>query len=305
MRYLVRKLVSFVITLFFISVITFFALQILPGDPAVLILGTEGDPAQLKNLQQQLGLDQDPITRYFNWIASLFQGDMGESIRYSLPVAGLVRDGLSVTLWLALMGVGFSLIISIPLGILCAIRKGTFWETIILSSTQIGMAIPAFWLGILLINLFALRLDWLPPTGYTSLKSLILPALALAIPRAAVLIRVVRSSMLNTFGQDYMRTAKSKGLSQQVVLYKHALKNASINIVSVAGVHLTQLLAGTIVLEQVFGLPGLGQLLLAAVLQRDLPLVQGLVVTAATMILVVNLIFDLFMASLDPRVRFD
>lgn len=252
-----------------------------------------------------MGLDQDPVTRYLNWIISLFQGDLGDSIRYNLPVSGLIRDGLPVTLWLALMGVGFSLAISIPLGILCAVRKGTLWDTVILTVSQAGMAIPAFWLGILLINLFSLRLAWLPPTGYTSVKSLILPALALGIPRAAVLIRIVRSSMLGTFGQDYMRTAKSKGLTQRAVLYKHALKNASINIVSVAGIHLTQLLAGTIVLEQVFGLPGLGQLLLAAVLQRDLPLVQGLVVTAATLILLANLIFDLVIASLDPRVRFN
>ena len=171
--------------------------------------------------------------------------------------------------------------------------------------TQFGMALPSFWLGLLLINLFALRLGILPPAGYTSGASLILPALALALPRAAVLIRVVRGSVLDALNQDYIRTARSKGLPQYMVLYKHALKNAAVSIAAVSGVQLTQLLGGTIVIEQVFGLPGLGQLLLAAALMRDLPLVQGLVVTSAALILAVNFGLDLVLLSLDPRLRYE
>ena len=171
--------------------------------------------------------------------------------------------------------------------------------------TQLGMALPAFWLGLLLIDLFAVKLNWLPPAGYTSTASLVLPAFALAIPRAAVLTRVVRSSMIDALSQDYIRTAHGKGLARRAVLYKHALKNAAINIFAAAGVHLTQLLGGTLVIEQVFGLPGLGQLLINAALQRDLPLVQGLVLVSAALILIVNFGLDLLLLALDPRLRFD
>ncbi|NLL87512.1 MAG: ABC transporter permease [Firmicutes bacterium] len=305
MRYVTEKIVSFAITLLLVSTVTFFGVNVLPSDPAMLILGTEGDPERLESLRQELGLDRHVLARFVRWLRGMLSGDMGRSIRYSVEIAPLIRNALPVTLLLAVSAVGLALLISIPLGIGCAVRQGSFLETASLLLSQLGMALPSFWLGLLLINLFALRLGWLPPAGFTSGYSLILPALALAVPRAAVLTRIVRGSMLDALSQDYIRTARSKGLPRQMVLYKHALKNAAVSIASVAGVHLTQLLGGTIVIEQVFSLPGLGQLLLAAALQRDLPLVQGLVVTSAALILLVNFGIDLVLMGLDPRLRYE
>jgi len=305
MRYLRDRIISFAATLLLISAVTFFAVNVLPGDPALLILGTEGDPERLASLRQELGLNQPVLIRFAGWLTGMLRGDLGRSIRYSVDIAPLIKNALPVTLLLAVSGVGLALLISIPIGIGCAVRHGSLFETLSLVMTQFGMALPSFWLGLLLINLFALRLGILPPAGYTSGASLILPALALALPRAAVLIRVVRGSVLDALNQDYIRTARSKGLPQYMVLYKHALKNAAVSIAAVSGVQLTQLLGGTIVIEQVFGLPGLGQLLLAAALMRDLPLVQGLVVTSAALILAVNFGLDLLLLSLDPRLRYE
>lgn len=305
MQYVIRKVLSFIVTLVLISVITFISVNVLPGDPALLIVGTEGDPARLEIVRQQLGLDRPLAVRYLQWLSGVIHGDFGQSIRYSQDIAALIKGALPATLSLAFMGVGLAVICSIPLGVFCAVKQRGILAKVMLLISQAGMAVPAFWLGLVLINVFALKLGWLPPTGFDSPLSLILPVMALALPRAAILTRVVRECMLEAMQQDYLRTARSKGLSERVVMYKHALKNAAVSIMSVAGVHLTQLLGGTIVIEQVFSLPGLGQLLLAAVLQRDLPLVQGLVVVTAALVLFVNLLLDLALALVDPRVRYE
>lgn len=305
MQYVIRKVLSFIVTLVLISVITFISINVLPGDPALLIVGTEGDPARLEIVRQQLGLDRPLAVRYLQWLSGVIHGDFGQSIRYSQDIAALIKGALPATLSLAFMGVGLAVICSIPLGVFCAVKQRGILAKVMLLISQAGMAVPAFWLGLVLINVFALKLGWLPPTGFDSPLSLILPVMALALPRAAILTRVVRECMLEAMQQDYLRTARSKGLSERVVMYKHALKNAAVSIMSVAGVHLTQLLGGTIVIEQVFSLPGLGQLLLAAVLQRDLPLVQGLVVVTAALVLFVNLLLDLALALVDPRVRYE
>jgi len=305
MRYLRDRIISLAVTLLLISAMTFFSVNVLPSDPAILILGTEGDPERLESLREELGLNRPVLARFASWLGGLLSGDLGRSIRYSVDIAPLIRNALPVTLMLALAAVALALLISIPLGIGCAVKQGSLFETLSLILTQLGMALPSFWLGLLLINLFALKLGLLPPAGFTSWASLILPAWALALPRAAVLTRVVRGSMIDALNQDYIRTARSKGLPQLLVLYRHGLKNAAVGIASVAGVQLTQLLGGTIVIEQVFGLPGMGQLLLAAALQRDLPLVQGLVVTSAALILLANFGLDLILLGFDPRLRYE
>lgn len=313
MKYYARKALSFTLTLFVISIITFATLQILPGDPAVLVLGTEADAQTLANLQVQLGLDKPPVHRYLGWLSGLFRGEWGRSIRYNTSVGQLIAQSLPVTLTLAFLGVMLALLIAIPLGVSCAVNSGKWWDGAGIIFSQLGMAIPGFWMGILLIQLLAVRYSFFPPSGYvpftegigSSLYSLTLPAIAVALPRGAILTRMVRASVLDTLGQDYIRTAYSKGLSKRRVLFKHSLRNAGVNVFTVAGIQIIQLLVGTIVIEQVFALPGLGQLLLHAVLQRDIPLVQGLVMVGATLILSVNLGFDLLLAIIDPRVRYE
>lgn len=305
MQYAIRKIISFSLTLVVISLITFAALQVLPGDPALLILGTEGDPSAVEALRARLGLDEPAPIRYARWVLGLLRLDMGESLRYNTPAAELIGRALPISLLLAAAAVLLALGLALPLGVLCAVHRGRLWDYVGLTFAQFGMAIPSFWLGILLIQVFAVRFELAPPGGYQGIPSLVLPAVALSLPRAAILTRMVRASMLDILHQDYVRTARSKGVSLWGVVFKHALRNAGINIFTVAGIHLTQLLAGTIVIEQVFALPGLGQLLLPAVLQRDLPLVQGLVMVGASLILLANLGFDFVLAALDPRIRFD
>lgn len=277
----------------------------LPGDPATLVLGTEASPEALASLRTQLGLEQPAVVRYGQWLVRFVQGELGESIRYSMPVGQLIGDAVPITLLLAVMAVMGALFIAIPLGITSVTRERRWWGRTVLVFSQIGMAVPQFWIGILLIQFFAVQIRAFPAGGYDGLMSLVLPALTLCLPRAAVLTRMVRAGLLNVLDKEYIRTARAKGLSEKTVLYKHALANGAVGVFTIAGIQLTQLFAGTIVIEQVFGLPGLGQLLLTGVLQRDLPLVQGVVMLSALFILFVNLVFDLILMLLDPRVRFE
>ena len=222
-----------------------------------------------------------------------------------MPVRQLIGDAVPITLLLAVMAVVGAVIIAIPLGITSATHEGRWWARTVLVLSQIGMAVPQFWIGILLIQLFAVRTRAFPAGGYDGPISLVLPAVTLCLPRAAVLTRMVRAGLLNVLNKEYIRTARAKGLSERTVLYKHALANGAVGVFTIAGIQLTQLFAGTIVIEQVFGLPGLGQLLLTGVLQLDLPLVQGIVMLSALLILFVNFVLDLILMVLDPRVRFE
>ncbi|MTI96198.1 MAG: ABC transporter permease [Firmicutes bacterium] len=318
MQYMLKKTVGMLVTLVLISILTFLILFHLPGDPAVLILGLEASPDALEQVRSQLGLNLPVWEQYWHWARGVLGGDFGSSLTFSrgYPVAELIRSGLPVTISLAMAAVVLALLLSIPLGIVCASNRNSRLDSAILSISQIGLSLPAFWVGIILIQIFALRLGWLPPGNMPAWSvnplgagvALILPALALALPRAAILTRVVRSAMLEVLGEDYIRTARSKGLSEQLVVYKHALRNALVAISTVAGIHLVQLVAGTVVIEQVFSLPGLGRMVLSAVLLRDLPLVQGLVFVGASLVLLVNFSLDLIYPLLDPRitqVRYD
>lgn len=308
-----KRLLSFLITLFAISGLTFFALQVLPGDPAVLVLGTEGDAQSLFALRAQLGLDQPPLIRYLTWIRGVFSFDFGMSIRYSFPVADLIKQALPVTLSLAFSGILVTLLVAVPFGVLSALREGRLVDWVLVFFSLLGMSVPSFSLGIILVGLFSLRYPLFPPMGYVPIteglalhmRSLFLPALAIGLPRGAVLLRLVRRSMLEVLPMDYIRTAKAKGLPKGSVFYKHALRNAGTLILTASGIHLTQLLAGTIIIEQVFSLPGIGQLLLHGVLQRDLPLVQGIVFLGATLIMGSAFLLDLLLTLVDPRVRYE
>ena len=279
----------------------------------MLILGTEADARSLELVRNQLGLDQPITTQYLNWLKGVLQGDFGESYTFSrgYSIAKLVACALHVTIPLAAGAIVLSLAFAIPLGTLAAGRRGGTLDKIILFFAQAGLSIPAFWLGILAIQFFAVYLGWFPPGNMPrwaadplgAAASLVLPAVVLALPRTAVLTRIVRTAMLETLQEDYIRTARGKGVAESTVIFKHGLSNALIATSTVAGIQLIQLVAGTVVVEQVFSLPGLGRLILSAVLLRDLPLVQGAVFVGTAIVLTVNFLLDCLYPILDPVLR--
>ena len=284
-------------------------MQILPGDPASIILGTEAQPDTLAAVRHQLGLDIPISQRYFLWIGGMLTGDLGLSYTYQVPVAGLLGSRIAVSLPLALMAMVLSTGIGIPAGVIAAARRGRPADAGVMGAAQIGLAVPNFWLGLLLILLFAVRLGWLPASGFVgwgqgiwpALRTLLLPALALALPQAAILARVARSAVLETLGEDYVRTARAKGLAERAALWRHAVPNALIPVVTILGLQFSFLIAGTVIIENVFTLPGIGRLVFQAIAGRDLIVVQDLVVLLAGVVIVVNFVVDLLYAVLDPR----
>lgn len=311
--YWLKKLLGVFATLLLVSMLTFTALYLIPGDPAVLILGTEAEHQDIELVRSQLGLDRPVAVQYFSWLAGILKGDFGNSITFSkgYSVSQLVASAIPVTVPLAVAAMILSLLLAVPLGMLAASRKGSILDSLILTLSQTGLSVPAFWLGILAIQFFAVRLGWFPPGSMPkwsddpagAASSLLLPALVLALPRAAILTRIVRTAMLETLGEEYIRTARGKGVSEWSIVTRHALRNALVSISTVAGIQLIQLLAGAIVIEQVFSLPGLGRLILSSVLLRDLPVVQGAVFAGAALILAVNFLLDSVYPLIDPRIR--
>lgn len=300
-RYLVRRAVAFVITLCVMSFVSFAVINVLPGDPAEIIMGTEGSPEALAVLRAKLGLDKPLLIQYGHWLYNAVTGNLGVSIQYDMPVGQLIASRLAVTFPLAGLAIGFTMLAGIPLGILAASRHRGPGDIGTMVFSQLGIAVPSFWAGILLILLFAVHLGWFPAGGYTpwsetpsaALRSLFLPAIALSLMQTAILTRTTRSAMLEVLREDYVQTARSKGLSDRLVLYKHALKAALITIVTLLGLQMGHLLAGSIIIENVFYLPGLGRLVLRAISARDLPVVQGVVLFMAAVIVGINFAVDL------------
>jgi len=311
MAYVLRRLVSLLITLWLVSLVTFLLLQVIPGDPAQLILGTEAPPEALQSLRAQLGLDKPWPVRYLVWLAGALRGDLGTSLRQERPVASLIAERLPVTLSLTFLAMLIALAISLPLGIVSAVRWGSPLDYATLVFSQVGIAVPSFWVGIILILVFGLGLHLLPTGGYAgwtesplqALRHLALPSLALGLVMAALLTRMTRAAMLEVLGQGYILTARAKGLKERAVVLHHALKNALIPVVTVVGLQVGFLVGGSIVVEHVFALPGLGRLLLSAIYTRDLPLIQGIVLFVTTGVVVSNLVVDAIYAYLDPRIR--
>ena len=291
--------------------LVFVAVRVLPGDPALLIMGTEGSPEATARLRQAMGLDRPLPVQYVDWLARAIRGDLGVSIQYDLPVGRLIASRLPVTVPLTLLAAGVMVAVAIPLGLYAATRhlRAGDWVTMIVS--QLGIAVPSFWTGLLLILLFSVRLGWAPSGGFegwsagvtAGMRSLALPALALGLFQAAVLVRATRSAVLDVLREDYVRTARAKGIAEARVLGVHTLRNAMIPIVTVAGVQLGQLIAGSIILESVFALPGLGRLALGAITARDLPVVQGVTLFVASGIVLINFAVDVAYGFLDPRIR--
>ncbi len=311
MRYIVRRFVSLFIILLLVSFLTFCLLQVIPGDPAQLILGIEASPEALESLRAQLGLDKPWPLRYASWLLGMLRGDFGVSIRLERPVFSLIVERLPVTLSLAFMAMLIALLIALPAGILSAIKWNSPLDYFLLFFTQLGIAIPSFWVGIILILIFSLYLRLFPTGGFVSwgenplesFRSLILPSLSLGLVTAAFLTRMLRSSMLEVLSQTYITMARAKGLTSSQVILRHALKNALIPVTTLAGIQFSFLMGGSIVIEQVFALPGLGRLLLSAVYTRDIPLIQGLVMFMTAVVVVNNFIVDVLYAYLDPRIR--
>ena len=299
------------VTLLVASLLIFLLLEILPGDPAAVILGVGAQEDTLRALRTELGLDLPAPVRYLNWLGEVLQGDLGRSYTYDTPVQELLLNRVELSLPLALLAILLSTGIAIPLGVFAASRHRKVADTGIMGFAQLGVAVPNFWFAILLILLFSVKLGWFSAGGFAgwdsgwfpAFKSLVLPAVALALPQAAILARVTRSSVLETVQEDYIRTARAKGLSRSQALWRHAVRNALIPVVTILGLQLSFLLAGTIIIENVFYLPGVGRLLFQAIAQRDLMVVKNLVLVLAATVVLINFLVDLLYAVLDPRLR--
>ena len=309
LSFLARRLLGLLLTLLAVSLVVFVVLEVLPGDVAQVILGTEAREDTLAALRQQLGLDRPAHVRYLAWIGGLLSGDLGLSHTYGVPVAGLIGERLAVTVPLALAAFVLSAAIAVPLGMFAASRRGGAGDWGVMAFSQAGLAIPNFWFAILLILVFAVWLGWLPAGGFPgwgagvgpSLRALLLPALALALTESAILARVTRSSVLECLGEDYVRTARAKGLGGRAILWRHVLRNALIPVTTIMGLQFAFLLAGAVIVENVFTLPGLGRLVLQAIFQRDVIVVKNAVMLLAFMVVLVNFLVDLLYAVIDPR----
>jgi len=311
LRYLLRRAVSLAVSLAVASLVIFVAIEIVPGDPASYMLGINAQPDTLAALRRELGLDAGPVERYLGWVSGMLRGDFGTSYTYRIPVAGMVADRLWVSLPLALYALTLSTLIALPVGIVAAGRRGSAVDVGVMGMTQLGIAVPNFWFAMLMVFVFAINLRWFSAGGFpgwdhglwAGVKALTLPAVALALPQASILARIVRSSLLEALAEDYVRTARAKGLSRGQALRRHALRNALIPVLTIVGLQFSFLLAGTIIIEQVFFLPGLGRLVFQAITQRDLIVVESLVMLLVFAVILVNFAVDVAYAWVDPRLR--
>ncbi len=313
--FLLKRLATFVATLAVASVVVFVVLELLPGNAAEVILGDTATPESLAALNTQLGLDQPAFTRYIRWVGGLLQGQTANSISYDTPTAELIVQRLQVTLPLALMAMLLTVVLALGLGLYAAARHNRVGDVSVMAASQIGIAIPNFWFAILLILLFAVKLQWVSAGGFPGwteddggglwdgVKALILPAVALALVQAAILARVTRSAVLEVMREDFVRTARAKGLSRRAALFKHVLRNAMIPVLTVAGLQFANLITGTIVVENVFVLPGIGRLVFQAISNRDLIVVRDVVMLLAAVVVLVNFVVDVLYAVIDPRLR--
>jgi peptide/nickel transport system permease protein len=311
MRYVIytlRRLVSLIPVLLGISLIVFFLIRLIPGDPAATLLGSHATPQAVQELRAQLGLNQPLWTQYLTFLSRLFKGDLGYSYVYDSPVSGLISTSLPTTLWLLVSGTVCTLLIAVPLAVLAAARRGGAADAVIRAVPVVGLGLPAFWLGIMLILVFGLKLGWFPVGGFGDdpaghLRSMVLPGVTISLTLAPILIRSLRASMIDVLGSDYIVTAHAKGISTARVVFGHALRNAAVSSVTVLGVNIAYLTGSTLVVERVFSLPGIGQQMINSILGRDFPTVQGITLIFAIMVVTVNLLTDVTHAALDPRVK--
>ena len=313
--FLLKRLITLIATLFGASIVVFAVLEILPGDAAQMLMGPDAAPEAVQAMAQQLGLDQPALTRYWQWIAGLLHGDMGTSYAYGSPVAELVWERLIVTVPLAILAMIIAAALAIAAGVFAAANHKRWGDVGVMGLAQLGIAIPNFWFAILLILLFSVKLQWFSAGGFPgwseadggglwpALQALLLPAVSLAVVQAAILARITRSAVLEVLREDFVRTARAKGLTQRAALWGHVLRNAMVPVVTVMGLQFAELLAGTIVVENVFYLPGLGRLIFQSISNRDLIVVRNCVMLLAAMVVIVNFVVDILYAVIDPRVK--
>ena len=309
--FLAKRVFTLVLTLLVATLVVFVVLEILPGDPAAVMLGINAETDTLNALREELGLNRPVWVRYTHWVGDLITGNLGISYTYDVPVSELILDRITVSFPLALLAMTLSTLIAIPLGVIAASNHNKPMDFLVMSFSQIGIAIPNFWFAMLLTLLFSVTLRLLPAGGFAgwdagivpALKSLLLPTIALALPQAAILARVTRSALLEVLQEDFIRTAKAKGVTNQGALWKHALRNALIPVVTIMGLQFSFLLAGTIIIENVFYLPGIGRLIFQAISQRDLIVVKNLVILLSAAVIMINFMVDLLYAFIDPRLR--
>ena len=309
--FFLKRLITLLATLAAASVVVFLVLDILPGNAAQILMGPDASPEAVAALASRLGLDQPAWERYLLWITGLLRGDMGLSYAYSTPVSELVLERLALTVPLALMAMALTTVLALAAGLYAASHHNKLGDVGVMGLAQVGIAIPNFWFAILLILLFSVHLQWFPAGGFDGwdegivqgITSLLLPAIALAVVQAAILARITRSAVLEVLREDFVRTARAKGLSQRATLWRHVLRNAMVPIITVMGMQFSELLAGTIVVENVFYLPGLGRLIFQSIANRDLIVVRNCVMLLAAMVVIVNFVVDMLYAVVDPRIK--
>jgi len=306
-----RRLIGFAVTLLLAAAVIFLLLDLLPGDPARFILGINASAEAVAALRTQLGLDAPAHERFLGWVWGMLHGDFGVSVTQRTPVAALIAERLAVTLPLTLIAMAISMAVGLPIGILAARRRGKATDTALMVLAQTGVAIPNFWFGMLLTLLFAVTLRWLPPGGFTpwqedgwaALRGLIMPGLALALPQASILARVMRTALVDVTGQDFIRTARAKGMTLGEAVWRHGVRNAFLPVLTILGLQFAFLIAGTIIVENVFYLPGLGRLIFTAISERDLVLVRGATIVLVLAVTLTMLLVDLAYGLVDPRLR--
>jgi peptide/nickel transport system permease protein len=310
-RYILTRLLSLLISLTVASAVIFALIEIIPGDPAAFMLGINAQDDTIAALRAELGLDTSPLERYFGWVSGMVTGDFGTSYTYRTPISEMIAERLWISLPLALIALALSTLIAFPVGILAASKRGSLTDTIVMGFTQLGVAIPNFWFAMLMVLVFAINLRWFSAGGFpgwdeglfTGLKALTLPAISLALPQASILARVMRSALVDTLDEDFMRTARAKGLNRRQAIQRHALRNAMIPVLTIIGLQFSFLLAGAIIIENVFFLPGLGRLVFQAISQRDLIVVESVVMLLVFAVILVNFAVDIAYVLVDPRLR--
>jgi peptide/nickel transport system permease protein len=312
LTYILRRILATIPVMATVALLVFSLLYLAPGDPATMIGGDQASPEDIRKIREGLGLDRPFLVRFAEWVGQMARGDLGKSIFTNLPVTDLIKQRIEPTLSLAALTLVLSISIAVPLGVIAAWKAGTWIDRLVMAFAVFGFSVPVFVVGYILAYVFALELDWFPVQGYTPiskgfgpwLNNLVLPAVALGCVYIALIARITRSTMLDVLAQDYIRTARAKGLAQPAILFLHALKNAAVPIVTVIGIGMALLIGGAVVTESVFAIPGLGRLTIDAILRRDYPVIQGLVLLFSVVYVLVNLLVDITYTLFDPRIRY-